>query len=109
MTLVLAVPLCKILRSDKRYEITRPFHFFQQPGELLEQIDAHIKIVTDETASCRRYNDSGICVEDDFVFSVNEQYFEHVDASSRVENIEVSAGHVEIAGEYRVPRENSSR
>ena len=105
LTFGLAVPFCKILSGDKWYEITQPSPFIQQPGELLEQVEAHIKIVTDETASCRRYNDNGICVEDDFVFSVNEQYFEHVDASSHVENIEVSAGHVEIVGDYRVPPE----
>lgn len=103
LSLGLVIPICKLISGDKWYEITHPSPFIQNPGELLERVSSHLKIVTDETGTCRLYDENGICVEDDFVFSVNEQYFEKIDASSRVENIEVSAGHAEIVGDYRVP------
>ena len=98
----LVIPICRMISGDKWYEITHPSPFIQQPGELLEQVTSHLKIVTNETGSCRQYDQNGNCVEDDFVFSIDEQYFEPVDALPRVENIEITAGHVEIVGNYHV-------
>ena len=103
LSLGLVIPACRIISGGKWYEITHASDFIQKPGELLEQVSTHLKIVTDEKGTCRRYNEGGACVEDDFVFSTKEQYFERVDNSSRVENVEVSAGHAEIVGDYRVP------
>lgn len=102
LSLGLVVLVCKLISGDKWYEITQPSPFIQKPGELLGQVQEHVKIVTDETGTCRYYDSRGVCVEDDYVFSVAEQYFEPVDASLRVDNIEVEAGHVEIVGDYRV-------
>lgn len=102
LSLGLVVPICKIISGDKWYEITQPSPFIQKPGELLDLVSSHLKIITDETGTCRKYSENGICIKDDFVFSVKEQYFEYIDASSRVENIEVSAGHSEIVGDYRI-------
>ena len=98
----LVIPICRMISGDKWYEITHPSPFIQEPGELLEQVTSHLKIVTDESGSCRRYDPEGNCVEDDFVFSIDEQYFEPIDALPRVENIEIAAGHAEIVGDYHV-------
>jgi len=105
LTLGLIVPVCKIISGDKWYEITHPSPFIQNPGNLLEQVTNHLKIVTNETGTCRKRDQNGVCLEDDFVFSTKEQYFAEVDASPLVDNIEVSAGHAEIVGNYRVPPE----
>jgi alpha-beta hydrolase superfamily lysophospholipase len=99
MSLGLVIPICRLISGDKWYEITRPSPFIQEPGELIPTVAVHLKIVTDEAGSCRRYDDNGMCVADDFVFSLAEQYFEPVDAPACVENIEVAAGHAEIVGD----------
>jgi len=104
LTLGLAVPICKLISGDKWYEITQPSTFIQRPGKLLDQVSSHLKIVTDETNSCRRY-EKDICVEDDYVFSLNEQYFEPIDKAENVNNIEIQAGHAEIVGDYNVKPE----
>jgi len=102
LSLGLVVPICHIISGDKWYEITQPSPFTQQPGDMLDQVSSHLKIVTDERGTCRKYDANGTCVKDDFVFSVEEQYFEKVDKSKIVDNIEIAAGHVEIVGNYRV-------
>ena len=98
----LVIPICKLISGDKWYEITHPSPFIQAPGELHGQVDEHVKIVTDETGSCRHYGEKGACIKDDFVFSLSEQYIPVIDTSPKVVNIEVTAGHVEIVGDYRV-------
>ncbi len=102
LSLGLVVPICKLISGDKWYEITAPSPFIQQPGNMLDQVSSHLKIVTDERGTCRKYDEQGYCLEDDFVFSVNEQKFEKVDNAAVVENLEVAAGHAEIVGDYRV-------
>lgn len=103
MSLGLVIPICKLVSGDKWYEITQASPFIQQPGKLLEQVEEHIKVVTDEVGTCRYYRENGDCAEDDFVFSVQEQYLKQIDESKRTINIEVPAGHAEIVGDYRVP------
>lgn len=105
LSLGLVMPVCRLISGDKWYEITRASDFIQKPGQLIDQVKSHVKIVTDEKESCRQYDGSGSCIEDDFVFSLTEQYFNDIDASSRVKNIEISAGHVEIVGDYLTPPE----
>ncbi|MDH5634081.1 MAG: putative lipase [Gammaproteobacteria bacterium] len=102
LTLGLAVPICKLVSGDKWYEITQPSYFIQQPGTLLDQVTRHVKIVTDERGTCRKFDDTGACVEDDHVFNIEEQYFDKVDNIQVVENLEVDAGHAEIVGDYKV-------
>jgi hypothetical protein len=101
LTLGLLKPLCWIVSGDKWYEITSASDFIREPGELLDQVHSHLKIVTDERNTCRRTED-GICTEKDYAFSLAEQYFAPVDKVSIVKNIEVKAGHVEIVGDQRV-------
>ena len=99
----LVIPICKLISGDKWFEITHASSFIQEPGELLEQVTRHLKIDTDETGSCRQYDQDKNCLVDDFVFSLNEQYLEYVDSSAQVENIKVLAGHAEIVGDYDTP------
>lgn len=102
LSLGLTVPICKIVSGDKWHEITASSEFILQPGVLLEQVERHLKINTDESGSCRRTNAVGNCVEDDYVFSLEEQYHPPIDRDATVANIDVKAGHVEIAGDHRV-------
>ena len=105
LSLGLVMPICKLITGDKWHQIVKTSSFIQEPGALLAQVRSHLKIVTDEAGTCRRYNQSGSCVEDDFVFGLNEQYFEPIDSPDQVKNIEVAAGHVEIVGDYSTPPE----
>ena len=102
LSLGLVVPICHAISGDKWYEITTPSPYIQQPGTLLERVTSHLKIVTNEMGSCRVRNENGRCIEDDFVFSVKEQYFSQVDNARGVDNVEIVAGHVEIVGDYKV-------
>ncbi len=102
LSLGLVIPICRLISGEKWYDITYASHFVQHPGELLEEVSTHLKIVTNERDTCRNYDKKGVCVEDDFVFSTKEQYLEQIDTSPSVENVEVAAGHVEIVGNYNV-------
>ncbi|MBE0501630.1 MAG: alpha/beta hydrolase [Desulfuromonadales bacterium] len=102
LSLGLVIPVCRLISGEKWYEITFASPFVQQPGELLEEVSSHLKIVTNEKGTCRNYDQKGVCVEDDFVFSTKEQYLKKIDISPRVDNVEVEAGHVEIVGNYNV-------
>lgn len=102
VSLGLVVPICKVISGDKWYEITYASDFIRQPGTLIGQVDDFIKIVTDERNSCRRYDSDSRCIEDDFVFSAEEQYYPTVDNSPHVIPVEVKAGHSEIVGNAAV-------
>ncbi len=102
MTLGLIVPICYAVSGDKWYEITRYSDFIQKPGELIPQVNNYLKIVTDENDTCRQRDEEGICIEDDYVFSLEEQYFKVIDKDKRLNNVELNAGHVEIVGDHRV-------
>jgi hypothetical protein len=102
LSLGLTVPICKIVSGDKWDEITASSEFILQPGVLLEQVGKHLKINTDESGSCRSTNGVGSCMEDDYVFSLEEQYHPPVDRGAAVANVDIKAGHVEIAGDQRV-------
>lgn len=105
----LVIPICKLISGDKWYEITRPSEFIQQPGPLSEQVTRHLKIVTDETGSCRRRDAFAVCLEEDQVFTLGEQYFSAIDSAAQVKNVEVAAGHTEIVGDHRVAPEKLIR
>ena len=98
ISLGLVIPICKAISGNKWYEITYASGFIRDPGSLIGQVDDFVKIVTDERDTCRRYDDKNRCVEDDFVFSVEEQYNTAVDNSPRVIPVQIKAGHSEIVG-----------
>lgn len=101
-TLGLIVPVCYAVSGDKWYEITAQSDFIQKPGKLIPQVKDYLKIVTDERNTCRRFEKDGHCVEDDYVFSTEEQYYTAVDQDKRLNNVELRAGHVEIVGDHKV-------
>ena len=104
VTLGLIIPICYAVSGDKWYEITTESEFIRQPGTLVPQVEEFLKIVTDERNTCRRYDEKGICLEDDFVFSVEEQYYSPIDQdqATGLTNVEVHAGHAEIVGDQRI-------
>lgn len=102
VTLGLIVPICYAVSGDKWYEITEHSEFIKNPGELIPQVKNYLKIVTNENNTCRRHDATGNCIEDDYVFSLDEQYFAAVDQDKRLDNVELHAGHVEIVGNHRV-------
>ena len=55
-----------------------------------------------EFGCAERYDNKNRCIEDDFVFSAEEQYYPAVDNSPRVIPVEVKAGHSEIVGNATV-------
>lgn len=93
--------LCWIVSGNNWYEITSHSKFIQQPGPLLSSVHRYIKVVTDERNSCRRRGKDGKCMDDDFIFSLPEQYQFIIDNYSNVTNVEVKAGHVEIVGDEK--------
>ncbi|MES2316252.1 MAG: hydrolase [Pseudomonadota bacterium] len=93
--------ICQAVTGDKWSDITDASPFIQVPGKLDGQVQDYLKIVTNESGSCRRANKGG-CAESDDIFSVAEQRNRVVDSDPLVKIIEVKAGHVEIVGDTRV-------
>jgi pimeloyl-ACP methyl ester carboxylesterase len=94
--------VCWLVSGDNWYEITAASDFIQKPGNLAAQVSRHLKVVTDERDSCRRRNDSGRCIESDYIFSLGEQRHPPVTRAALTTDVEVVAGHVEIVGESGV-------
>jgi pimeloyl-ACP methyl ester carboxylesterase len=102
-TLGVSAGLCAAIAGPKWREIPPRSEFMARPGSLAADVGEYVKVVTDERGTCRRPDGRGGCAEDDFVFTVPEQYNDRVDADARVRNVEVRAGHVEIVGDRDVP------
>jgi pimeloyl-ACP methyl ester carboxylesterase len=98
LSLGLTVPICWAISGDKWYEITSASDFIRRPGALPPAVGGYLKVDTDERGSCRRLDDRGRCQEDDFVFSLAEQYHQRIEADARVMNVVIKAGHAEIIG-----------
>ena len=99
LSLGLVKPVCHIITGGKYLEIPASSDFILEPGRLVTSVDKHVKIMTDEAETCRTYDEQGDCVENDFVFSIDEQKQPKVDAQTGLESIVVKAGHVEIVGD----------
>jgi len=98
LTLGLLPASCWAVSGDNWYQITPQSHFIQSPGPLSPTLKGYLKIVTDESQTCRRINAKGKCIEDDYIFSLSEQYNPIIDQYPMITNVEVKAGHVEIVG-----------
>ncbi len=94
--------LCWIISGDNWYEITSHSKFIQQPGPLLPSVQRYLKVVTDERNTCRHKREDNTCLQDDYIFSLPEQYHPIIDNYSKLTNVEVKAGHVEIVGHRNV-------
>ncbi len=90
--------VCQLIAGSTWSEIHPKSDFINNPGSLYNLISTHIKINTDEENTCRRVSENGACLENDFVFSLGEQYNDIVDGDDRVVNIELKAGHAQIVG-----------
>lgn len=90
--------ICQVVTGSKYREIPPNSEFITNPGKLIPAVGEHLKIATDETGSCRRYNDREVCVEDDFVFSLDEQSQHAIERDKNLSSIVVKSGHVEIVG-----------
>ena len=101
-TLGLLEQLCQAVSGDKWFEITSASDFIRQPGQLIGQVHTHLKIDTDERGTCRRFDNTGVCLESDYVFGLDEQIYSPVDEVAGLKKVEVKAGHVEIVGDQRV-------
>lgn len=94
--------VCWLISGENWFEITAASDFIRDPGHLSLQVRSHLKVVTDERGTCRRRLDDGRCVEDDYIFSLDEQRYPPVTLAPRTTDVEVPAGHVEIVGESGV-------
>ncbi|OCH60141.1 hydrolase [Aliivibrio fischeri] len=90
--------ICYAVTGEKYQQIPPNADFIEQPGELVASVLQHLIVKTDERNSCRKENDKGECIEDDYVFSVNEQSNNQVDDGVNTDLVTVKAGHVEIVG-----------
>lgn len=97
---------CWAISGDKWHEITAASTFIRQPGRLLPNVGQHLKIATDEAQTCRRLDEQGRCLKDDYVFSLAEQYYPPVDQAPGVRALDLKAGHAGVIGETgEVPEE----
>lgn len=90
--------ICYAVTGNKYLQITPSSYFVNHPGELIPSVTEHLLIKTDEEKSCRTFDNTGHCLEDDFVFSLDEQSNLKTDQATNVNALTVKAGHVEIVG-----------
>lgn len=95
--------ICQAIAGSTWGEINPESDFIRSPGIISEKVYSHLKINTDETDSCRTLDAQGNCVEDDFVFGLDEQYTQAVDQDARVVNRDIKAGHAQVIGKAGAP------
>jgi hypothetical protein len=100
LTLGLLPLSCYLVTGAKWVDIAGNSPFILDPGNLAPEVVSHLKIDTNERNTCRSEK-QGRCVEDDEVFSLEEQRNIRVENDPRVKRLEVNAGHVEIVGNKR--------
>jgi pimeloyl-ACP methyl ester carboxylesterase len=105
LSLGIATAICQGVAGSNWPEIHPRSDFVTEPGDLFDAVSEHLMVVTDERDSCRRFSAEGRCLEDDYVFSVEEQRNAQLIDDPRVAELEVRAGHAAIVGdENRPPR-----
>jgi len=104
-SLGVTIAVCRGISGAKWNEIHPNAAMVTSPAPLDPAIGEHLKIVTDERESCRRYSPDGRhCMQDDFVFSVAEQHNARIERDPRVVETPIAAGHVEVVGARHEPR-----
>lgn len=103
LSLGLTKPICRMITGSKYREIPPNSDFIQRPGRLLAAVSRHLRIVTDELDSCRQYDEHNNCIEDDFVFSLDEQTQPAIENDTGLQSVVVKSGHVEIVGSGQTP------
>lgn len=105
LSFTVTLGVCMAITGNKWTEIPPGSSFMSNPATLVEAVTGHLQILTDERASCRHYAPSGLCEEDDLVFTPGEQQSPVVEADRRVQVVTVHSGHAAIVGETgEVPR-----
>ena len=105
VTLSITVAVCMAIAGNKWTEIPPGSGFMSNPARLVDEVTAHLQIVTDERGSCRAYDPHGGCETDDFVFGLGEQYSELMSTDERVTSVQLEVGHAAAVGENLVPPE----
>jgi hypothetical protein len=98
LTLGITVAVCRGIAGAKWRDIHPRSSFIRKPGAFARSVIGHLKINTDERGTCRVQGPGEQCKEDDFVFSLQEQYFQPVDQAHHVTNVEIDAGHAAVIG-----------
>jgi len=98
LSLGVTAAVCRGIAGEAWNDLHENASLIQSPGTLAPQVAEVLEIRTDEAGACRRRDDAGTCVEDDFVFSLSEQRNPTVTRDHRVTVQRVEAGHVEIIG-----------
>jgi pimeloyl-ACP methyl ester carboxylesterase len=99
VTLGVTVAICRSVAGAKWNEIHPQARAVLHPSSLPDHVQEHLRVLTDERNTCRRRAPgSDVCLEDDYVFSLDEQRNLRMDADARVHITEVAAGHAEIVG-----------
>ena len=101
LSLSITVGVCLAVTGNKWTEIPPGSRFLNNPSPLVGS--RHLQIVTDERESCRTRRPDGTCKVDDFVFGLEEQDSEVVNASANVTRVPVRAGHAAVVGEDGAP------
>jgi pimeloyl-ACP methyl ester carboxylesterase len=105
LSFTITLGVCMAITGNKWTEIPPGSSFMTNAAPLVDAVTGHLQIVTDERASCRRFGADGFCVEDDLVFTLEEQRSSVVDSDGRVQVVTVHSGHAAIVGENGdVPR-----
>ncbi len=97
ISLGITAAICRGVAGRNWTEIHRTAEPVQDPGEFAARV-AYVQIRTDERGSCRVKREDGSCVEDDFVFSLEEQHNPKT-LDSISSELEIEAGHIAIVGE----------
>jgi pimeloyl-ACP methyl ester carboxylesterase len=98
-TLGATVGICRLVAGAKWNEIHPRARSVLAPEALSPHVRDHLRILTDERDSCRRRAPGqDRCLEDDFVFSLEEQRNLRIESDQRVHGLEIRAGHAEIVG-----------
>lgn len=104
-SLGVTVAVCRGISGAKWNEIHPRARMVQKPGALDPRVSEHLTIVTDERDTCRRYSPDGTrCLQDDYVFSLDEQYNQRIERDRRVVRSPITAGHVEVVGARGEPK-----
>lgn len=97
--------VCQAVTGANWVEIHPRSTYWREPRPLHPAVSEHLQIVTDEAGTCRRRDEEGACVEDDLVFSTDEQENARMAADERVHVRVLPAGHAAVVGGGgRVPR-----
>lgn len=100
-TFGITVGVCQIIAGRKWTEIHNRAPFVLTPPVLAPAVKRHLAVLTDETQACRKRGANNRCLEQDYVFSLQEQALNYVN-EARVQAEVVRAGHAQIVGEEGV-------